>query len=257
MKTFSKYLVYALLIFVFSCKSDSITDKKNCKLLEMSFVEFDNSTGTHKYKYDSNGNVIEYAYEKKINGKNLSAISSLEYNAMGQLISIKSGDKNKIDFTYYTDRIVIKKTLPLPEGYYLKEEVWGLNAQKQIITSSGLFRYEYNSKGQLSKIFSINSKPEYLIKSFEYDNKINPLVNFRVQPTVFYINNNEPIVFFDYGPDKGQSENLTNITNYNQNGSISSQSNIDYQYNENDVPVSSTWNWAGKKATSNFFYDCK
>lgn len=257
MKFLKPLIISSILITNFSCQKDSLIDNKTiCKVNERKFV-YDNDSGSNIFKYDSKNNLIEWTYNYITKNETLSATASIQYNSNGQIINIKSGEKNTININYTNEMITVQKLLPFPDNFlYLKEESWKLNSQNQIVQLNNFFRYEYNSQGQLTKIFNIAVKPEFLYSEFEYDDKINPFVNIKIEPSRFIDISNKQTLFFDYLPDKGQKGNITKSTIYNQNGSIANQKIYTYQYDTNDLPRSSTISSVSVKNNNTYIYNC-
>lgn len=139
--------------------SDYVVDEKTH--LVTSYKTSGDENGTHKLKYDNNGNLIEDLFEKTIvsygSDKNIYTYDSNKNVLTEEVYSVKNGDETKNqhwDYTYEFDsnNRVTKKT--------------GVNTLGDNYTM--VYTYEYDDNDNVIKETQISPRSTYVI-DYEYD----------------------------------------------------------------------------------------
>ncbi len=250
-KLLFNYLLLAIAVLIASCSKDDSSDNplafENCIFSEYDWA-FGGNTGDMKFTY-TNNQLTSVSSTFTRNGMTSSGTSEIEYDDQGRVIFLRTDDENYVDISYSEGFIDVRRVTTIP--FFNSTLRYILNENGQIIELEGKERYEYNEEGQLVRIFNIKSLPEYLEEEHVYDNKKNPFEGIPIT-VIAYLNDQS--ILHDFHFEVAGPNNKIRTTNYDSEGEILSQFEVEFTYNPLDYPLT----WTDESGNfSSFSYDCE
>jgi hypothetical protein len=238
------YGLSLLLLSLLSCKDDDLLNK----LVLDKIVYHENVDQVGQFKYYSHGSIQQYQYyfdNKKIDYtnylyKNGRLISKEFYTKLNNSADSPYVLTNTTLFTYYQTgeiaRAYLERTLSETTDVYKYTWRNGNATKVEIVYDStpstqSIYEMQYDANGNVIKRLHFivdNDVPtlDFVIE-YEYDNKINPLFELH-----------EPIDLLTDTPKNISPNNVVkSVQRLTEDGEAYSTTEIEYTYNEFDLPV--------------------
>lgn len=242
-----KFATLIILVFAFtiilSCKKVTDTVPSEQKLSKIENTTEDgtfNITYTYNDKDQISSAKIEYNYDgnKGLNSGNF------EYDINNNLIKITNSQISDVVLKYSKDFFTVtsidkKNIVGFPYSY-------DKDSKGQIISTNGK-TYEYNTNGNLEKIY--NSISKTIESSFIFDQNKNPYYGNMISVAAYFNNNKTDLIFSVDVIQSIQKNNLTKQNFYN-NGNVIVTRDFIFKYNANGLPISR----ASNNTTIKYFY---
>ncbi|MBC8110973.1 MAG: hypothetical protein H7Y04_07940 [Verrucomicrobia bacterium] len=235
------YSLLALLLLIFACKKTEETPQSTtnnaCQIARV-----DDESGYNVYEYDASGNIVKNTtYDTK---NTIQTILLTDY-VSGKLSTIRyfvgnvSTGKPDLTVTATTDAngnvltlagAFILNTPTTTTFNYANGRISGIAVSSGGLSGSS-YRYEYDSKGNITKIFekSTPSDPELLTTEYTYDDKTNPGKN-NLALLAF-------IAIFGDISDIYSPNNTLTRKEYDSAGKVFASSTLTYTYNDKGFPI--------------------
>jgi len=189
------------------------------------------------FDYDAQGKCIK---TKHFAGEDIDNYTVFEYNPGGQLIKSRYYDNVDADTFQLANYSVYsydaKKQINKRTDFERDDE----NAKK--FDESGFTNYQYDARGNITKSITYNSDGQISqTTTNEYDDKINPIRNFRL--TIF----EDELI---------STNNLTKCVTVNGKGAKIGDASYVYEYNANNYPIKVSQKLLDRKATYQWDYRC-
>jgi YD repeat-containing protein len=241
MKT-QNVLLLLLLSFAFACKKKTEETPQPATNNACQITRVDNEDGYNLYEYDAAGNIIK---NTTYDTKNVAQTILLTDYAGGKLSTIRyfvgNSSAGKPDLTVTATTDANGNVLTLSGAFilgvpttatfsYASGRVSGIAVQSGGLAGS-VYRYEYDNRGNITKIFekSTPSDPELLTDEYTYDDKVNPGKN-NLALLAF-------IAIFGNIADIYSPNNTLTGKSYDSNGSVFSTNTFVYAYNDKGFPI--------------------
>jgi len=191
---------------IFEYKDQRLSKSNHTQAYEGTTIAY-----SQTYEYDSEGKLIKFSNTSN-NG-----YTKFEYtgNRIQRITYVDAAGNSRSPYIEYNSAGQLVKSIDMD----------GVNTKER--------RYEYNTKGELTREeFYIDGKP-YLANSYEFDDKVNPSEASNPMPK------GHP-VFPDIQAHAGHKHNITKIIYYSGKGDTWAEGSTTvntYQYNANNVPI--------------------